>query len=259
MARRILSGVAALVATLAAVALAHQASLLLHEWTHGTVAWAFGWKNSPFAIHYGDWTLLDADEAVDYQAILAVGEGAIVAAIAIAPIALGGALYVLGTPLLALWAIQRRKAMWVFLFWFNLSNLGQVLDYIPARTFVASRNGLLRGDIGHFVQGLGVSPWVALVPGVLFLAAALFWQMREEMPRAYATLGLTRPRQTALLTFALLYLFGWYGMAGASYEFPSNALSRAGLAVGLVLFFICRPKRRWVVERVASFAAAERG
>jgi hypothetical protein len=258
-ASRILSAVAALAATIAAVFLAHQASLLLHEWTHGTVAWAFGWKSSPFDIHYGDWTLLDADEAVDYRAILAAGKGAVVAAIAIAPILLGGALYVLGAPLLALRAIQRRKAIWVFLFWFNLSNLGQVLDYIPARTFVVSRDGLLRGDVGHFVQGLGVSPWVALIPGVLFLAAALLWQMREETPRAYAVLGLGRPRQTALLALALLYLFGWYGMAGASYEFPSNVLSRAGLAVGIVLFFVCRPKRQWVADRVAALAAVGKG
>jgi hypothetical protein len=256
---RISYGVAALAATIVAVFLAHQASLLLHEWTHGTVAWAFGYKRSPFDIHYGGWTLLDADEAIDYRAILAAGKGTAVAAIAIAPILLGGALYVLGTPLLALRAIQRRKALWLFLFWFNLSNLGQVLDYIPMRAFVVSRDGLLRGDVGHFVQGLGVSPWVALVPGILFLAAALFWQMRWETPRAYAALGLERRGQTALLALTLLYLFGWYGMAGASYEFPSNVLSRAGLVVAVVLFLACRPRRRWVADRVASFAAAGKG
>jgi hypothetical protein len=187
-----------LAATAIAIVLAHQASLLLHEWTHGTIAWIFGYKPSPFAIHYGDWTLLDADEAIDYRAILAAGRGSLVAPIAIAPIVLGGALRVAGTPLLALTAVQRRKALWVF-HWFNLSNLGQVLDYIPQRTFVPARDGLLRGDVGHFVQGLGVSPWTVCVPGVLFVVAGVFWLLRNEVPRAYATLAVERSGRTALL------------------------------------------------------------
>jgi hypothetical protein len=250
-----LSAVAtALAATVIAIVLAHQASLLLHEWTHGTVAWIFGYKPSPFAIHYGDWTLLDADEAIDYRALLAAGRGPLVAAIAIAPIVLGGLLYVAGTPLLALRAIQRREALWLFLYWFNLSNLGQVLDYIPQRTFVAASGGLLRGDIGHFVQGLGVSPWTVCVPGALFVAAGVFWQLRNEVPRAYAVLALAQSGRTALLALTLVYLFCWYGMAGRSYGFPSNALSLASSALAIVLFFVCHPKRRWVGDRVTAFA-----
>jgi hypothetical protein len=253
--RRVGAVAKALAATLIAIILAHQASLLLHEWTHGTVAWIFGYKPSPFAIHYGDWTLLDADEAIDYRAILAAGRGPLVAAIAIAPIVLGAALFVVGTPLLALRAIQRRKALWVFLYWFNLSNLGQVLDYIPQRTFVPANDGLLRGDIGHFVQGLGVSPWTVCVPGVLFVAACVYWQLRNEVPRAYAALAVERSGRTTLLALTLAYLFGWYGMSGHGYGFPSNALSLASPALAVVLFFVCRPKRRWVGDRAAAFAA----
>lgn len=254
--RRLSAVAKALAATVIAIVLAHQASLLLHEWTHGTVAWIFGCKPSPFAIHYGDWTLLDADEAIDYRALLAAGRGPLVAAIAIAPIVLGGALYVAGTPLLALTAVRRRKALWAFLYWFNLSNLGQVLDYIPQRTFAPARDGLLRGDIGHFVQGLGVSPWTVCVPGVLFVAAGVFWLLRNEVPRAYATLAVERSGRTALLALTLAYLFGWYGMAGHGYGFPSNALSLASPALAVVLFLVCRPKRRWVGDRAAAFSAA---
>lgn len=70
--------------------IAHHATVYLHEWTHGTIAWLAGYKKSPFGIHYGvQWiTLLDIDEAVPYPAILADGKPSVMTAIAIRPILL---------------------------------------------------------------------------------------------------------------------------------------------------------------------------
>jgi hypothetical protein len=65
-----------------------------------------------------------------------------------------------------------------------------------------------------------------------------------------------RSGRTALLALTLAYLFCWYGMAGHGYGFPSNALSLASPALAVVLFFVCRPKRRWVGDRAAAFSAA---
>src|SRR5262245_48146925 len=51
---------------------AHHIAVYVHEWTHASVAWAAGYKNSPFAIHYGtEWvTLWDIHEDVPYENII---------------------------------------------------------------------------------------------------------------------------------------------------------------------------------------------
>jgi hypothetical protein len=69
-------------------------------------------------------------------------------------------------------------------------------------------------------------------------------------------LAVERSGRAALLALTLAYLFCWYGMAGRGYGFPSNALSLASPALAIVLFIVCRPKRRWVGDRAAAFAAA---
>jgi hypothetical protein len=44
--------------------------VLMHEWGHGTTAWLFGYKTSPFQVRYGGWLLLNCDEAVPYEQVL---------------------------------------------------------------------------------------------------------------------------------------------------------------------------------------------
>jgi len=226
--------------------LAHHLSMLLHEWTHGTFAWIFGYKTNPFAIYYGDWTLLDAWELVDYKAILAKGKGWIVAIIGISPIIVGATLYLIGIKVLSIPKIKNIKLLWYFLFWFTLSNLGQVLDYVPVRTFTNYSNGLLDGDIGHFLQGLHLSPWVIFFPGTIFVIIAIWEFFKVEVPQLYAVMEISSFHRKWYLLVVLLYLFAWYGASGFHSSAISKDFSRLSILMIPILFTICNPARNWV-------------
>ena len=70
------------------------ATVLLHEWVHGTVAWGLGFKTSPFAIEYGgtSWRnllyLANINESVNYIGIGQAGHPLLAALISIAPLLL---------------------------------------------------------------------------------------------------------------------------------------------------------------------------
>ncbi|WP_126720610.1 hypothetical protein [Lucifera butyrica] len=232
------------ITTIITIFLAHHLSMLLHEWTHSTIAWIYGYKASPFDIYYGDWTLLSAWELIDYKSILAEGKGKIVSIIAISPIILGGILYLLGVMLLSKRQIKNNKILWYFLFWFTLSNLGQVLDYIPIRTFTAYHDGLLRGDIGHFIQGLNLSPWIVFIPGTLFVVMGVWEVLKFEVSRAYVVMGVSDLRTRKRLLFLVLaYLFFWYGSSGFHVSFISDVFSCISILAVPVLFYYYNPAR----------------
>ncbi len=69
----------------AAFVTSYYISILLHEWGHGTVAWLYGLKSSPFDVTYGSWALLpNIDEHVNYASLLAASRGVAAALIGIA-------------------------------------------------------------------------------------------------------------------------------------------------------------------------------
>lgn len=244
--------------TIVIVFLAHHLSLLLHEWTHGTVAWIYGYKASPFNIYYGDWTLLSSWELIDYKAILAEGNGEIVSLIAISPIILGGILYLFGIMLLSKRQIMKNRILWYFLFWFTLSNFGQVLDYIPVRTFTPLyHDGLLRGDIGHFIQGMNLSPWVVFIPGMIFVIIGVWEILKIEVPRAYAVMEVSDLRSRERLLFLVLgYLFFWYGSSGLHVSLVSTVFSCISILMVPVLFYYSNPNRDWVKTKIEFFQQA---
>lgn len=218
--------------------LAHHSSMLLHEWTHGMFAWIFGYKKNPFDIYYGDWTLLNAWESIDYKAILGEGRGWIISIIAISPIILGGILYLAGILLLSVRKIQSKKILWYFLFWFTLSNLGQVFDYIPGRTFTQYQDGLLRGDIGHFIQGINLSPWIVFLPGISFVVIGIIIFLIIEVPQLCVIMKISSSRRKKYLMVVLIYFFSWYGMAGFQYSFLSNIFCCLSILMVPIIFVI---------------------
>ncbi len=216
----------------------HDLSTFLHEWTHGTVAWLSGYKASPFDIHYPqDWIfLLDVDEAVNYQKIMSDGRPAIVAWIAITPILLGAALFLIGLSMLNYAHVQKRKWLFSFWFWFTLMNLGQVLDYIPVRTFSPG------GDIANFVWGSGLSPWMVVVLGVAFVVWGVLRFFNFEVKKAYRILDIQKKAgRYAFLLAALIVLFGYFGGVGFTQpDMVAHILSLISWAlIPLLFFFYC--------------------
>jgi hypothetical protein len=96
---------------------AYYLAILLHEWGHGTVAWLYGLKQTPFDIHYGGWLLLHVDEAVNYSKLLANHHSIAAALIGAGGFTVSFILALSSFFLLNLNAIQRRKIAYIFIYW----------------------------------------------------------------------------------------------------------------------------------------------
>jgi hypothetical protein len=216
--------------------------VLLHEWSHSTLAWIFNAKDNPFDIHYGGWLLFDVDEAVNYLALYNEGKTWIVAAIAFLPVVVNATIYALCLWFLSFPAIQSNRIIYTFLFWFTLVNLGEVYSYIPIRTFAS------HGDVGNFIKVLNISPWIVFIPGVLFVGIATWHLLRYSLPQTYYFLDIKPGWQRIFYLFlALLTYFYWYGHSGAySYGIVSQIFSWASVAFIPFIFIACYPSRKRV-------------
>jgi hypothetical protein len=217
---------------------ARHVMVLCHEWTHGTAAWLSGYKDSPFDIYYGDWTLLHVDEDVDYARIMGDGKGWLVSLIASSALITNTLLFLLSTFLLS-----RKYSRWswpvnLFVFWFGVVNIAELFSYVPLRVF-------LSGDIHNFVTGLDISPWFVLVPGTTLVGFGLsrvFGRDLTTVIRATGLSGLTGQR--LLLGFLMFTIFWFYG-GGLDAFFPwENSLGfqlwvSFSAALGVAMFFVC--------------------
>ncbi len=186
----------------------HHATLLLHEWMHGTIAWLTGYKSSPFDIHYGtQWlTLLDIEEAVPYAQILADRKPNVMAAIAIAPMLMQVVLFFVGLKFLR--SVSNR---WAFacLYWFTFFELAEIYSYIPTRTFSSA------SDMFNFLYPTGLSPWLLFFPGTAIVLYGLYRMLIQEAPYAFRVLTITtKLGRGSFLFFSVLIFFGYYGGAG---------------------------------------------
>jgi hypothetical protein len=211
--------------------------VLLHEWTHSSIAWILGHKERPFAIHYGTWTLLEVDEAVDYAVLYTAGEGGTAALIAVSALLVNLALFLFCLRLLSMVKIQQQRWLYQLIFWFAVMNIGELFSYIPVRTFVGNR-----GDVGHLIHGVGISPWSVFLPGSLVIGGGLWYLLKGELENFYQIMSLSvgMPRRI-YLGLTLFVIFFWYG-ASAFHDYgPTSVRSLASLGaalVGIILFFI---------------------
>ena len=243
--------------------LVYYAIVLLHEWGHGTTSWLFGYKPNPFAIRYGGCFLLHTDEAVPYDDILAAGHGLQAALIGISGFTVTTLLF-----LFSLFSLNRRYGIrnpWVLsvFFWSCVLNMMAIFGYIPLDTFSTE------GDIGRFVHGLAISPWLVFIPGSILVSICLYRLLRYVMIRVYvfAPIRTTAGRRVLLggslsIIFLLLYTHGYNPFTDAGTNTFSKIL--AGLSILLVplLYIVCNPSRKWVrraVERMDVMPFSSRG
>jgi hypothetical protein len=184
------------VAGLVLVVLAHHAAVIPHEYAHSFMAWALGYKSDPLVIHWGGrgvvnlLLLININQHVDYAAMFARGDGLAAALVGFAgPGLANGALYLLSLWLLLQPAVLGNALLFAFVFWFNFMNVGNFFDYVPIRTFAS------HGDIADIVQGLGTSPWVALV--VLGTPTAIAMWFRSPSRSCSAISASSASRATA--------------------------------------------------------------
>ena len=248
-----IKGLKSFVSTMLLVYFTKLASMFLHEWTHSTIAWLYGLKQNPFAIHYGTPPLFADVYAVDdghfYQNLFGDHQGLTAAMIAVGGPSMNATLALGGFFLLLRPEIRDKKWLFAALYWFTLNNLGQVYSYIPIRLFSPS------GDIGFFLRGVGLSLWALGIPVTLLLAVGFMVLIKTVLPRLFQVWPIrTSLGRHALFALSLALFFLWYGLPALffygphdlrSISYPLSAMAGVAIFWGL---------RRAVVLRPASSA-----
>ncbi|HWQ20501.1 MAG TPA: hypothetical protein VN455_12030 [Methanotrichaceae archaeon] len=205
-------------------------SLLLHEWSHSTVAYLLGVTNkSPLDIYYGtDWTfrgMTAINDTAVYSSLMASGSGVDAGMIFIAGPLMNVFLSVIALALL-FWPRARQSSIaFFFIFWAALHNVSQVWSYIPIRSVLYDG-----GDVYYFETALGISPWLVTAVGTAMLTAAFAILFISVFPSLCIKLRLAHPEKAAIFALAWFTAFVWNGL------FPL-ILSGAGFGgrVGIVI------------------------
>lgn len=233
----------------------HAVVFFAHEYAHSFTAWALRWKIDPFTLHVPAmsakvWLLqLGIDQGVNGAAIFAAGRAGQAALISAAGV-LGNLLLTLPLGLMGYRAARRagRAALAMLSYWVVVASVGNLLDYVPIRTFTDGTD--LTMDTYAVELGLHWSPWMLLaVTGFPFLAVLVWFFARME-PAALAWMFPQAPAQrvlSAVLTAFLMFCF--YGAAGWSDAGPiSHRLSVLSVCVA---FPLMAALSAWLVKRQA--------
>jgi hypothetical protein len=221
--------------TLATIIISHQIMGLLHEWTHGLIAWIFGYKNSPFDICYGNWTLLNMDEDVNYSLLYSANEGLKVSIIAISALITNVILSILSLIIISKKTIQQKRWTFSLFYWFAVMNIAEIYSYIPLRTFSPT------GDVGHFLRGLGISPLIFVFPATLLVIYGIWFILSRSTWLYFNVFNLRRKGQRIHLTILIFIIFFWFGGKAFHFYGMKNILSIWSLiscVAGLIIFII---------------------
>lgn len=232
----------AIVISIISIIASYYISILLHEYSHATCAWLFGYKDSPFDILYGNWILMPVSEHVDYQAIFASGHGIKGAIIGVAGISMTILLFLISYCCLTRRKIINKPCLFLFFYWLGAINLCEIFTYIIARTFSD-------GDVSEFAQGLAISPvWILFIGG-LFACLAVYCFFRYALVKLYLILGEERyflKRLFLYLSFWPILLLPLYWSAPTQYKPLAYAANVFTALLIIIVFIVCDPRRSWV-------------
>jgi hypothetical protein len=205
------------ITTACSILLAHCAAVLPHEFAHSFIAFALGFKSQPFAIRFGNSSLVNIlllsniDEHVDYRNIFAQGAGPAAAVIGLAGPLANGALYLVSLVLMRLPSARNSTLLFMLAYWFSFMNAANLYDYIPIRTFTS------HADIGHITEGLGIPQGLALVVLGAPTAAALWYLFTRTLPLALARIAPSSTRrQAVIVTLSVVICSAYSGSLGGA-------------------------------------------
>jgi len=226
--------------------------VVVHEFIHSTVAWALGHMPSPLDIVWGNpVTLKGWDEGVHYSQLYESGHFHAAAIIGVSPLIFHAAIVILGLVFLRRKGMQSRKWLFHIFYWFVIANFMELIAYITMGSFWSG------GDVYHLCHGLGISPWIAFIVGLLVVAAGLYFLCRDIIPRMYAIFAQdNRLNQWAILLLTVIILFIWGSglrVALSVYPHPQWLFAFVDFAAFIVILVICNPTRAWVIRRIETF------
>lgn len=249
MAIKFSSRLSRLLVTIFSIIASYYLAIILHEWGHGTVAWIYGYKEAFFDVDYGGWLLLGVDENVPYDQILASHHGTAAALIGIAGLVVSIVLL-----LLSFWAlskIKHRPLAYLFCYWFAVWNMVPIVQYLSVQTFS------VQGDVGRFIHGLNISPWLVFIPGLGFVYFALNQFLKVFVPKAYAKIPIKSLWVQRLflalslaIMFLLIYSHGYNPLSDPGMPLLGKTLAVFSMALVPILFFLSDPSRKWVKKQI---------
>ena len=215
--------------------------VVMHEFTHSTVAWLFGCMKNPGDIVWGNpITMTGWDEGVSYSKLFSGRHTVVESIIGSSPLFVHISIITLGIVLmLSKWL---RKKKWVFhiIYWFVVANYMELIAYIPMRTFAS------HGDVGHFNHGLNLSPWFVFIIGTFGVVAGLFVLFKKVLPEMFELFAKdNRLTQWIILVLTAFILFIWgSGLRVVLYVYPDPQwmLGLLGFAAFILVTVTCRPK-----------------
>ena len=216
--------------------------VVMHEFTHSSVAWLLGYMDTPWGIRWGNpLTLRGWDEGVDYAALFASGHGDAAAIIGVSPLVLHAAIVTLGLRWMRR-GIPRGKWGFHWIFWFVVANFMELISYIVMGSFLPF------GDMGNFNRGTGLSPWVLFLAGsavILQGLRILFGEVVPQLDRRFAEGDRLMEWSILLWTGAMLFLWGsGLRLAVLLYPDPQWLFGLLGVGAFGVALVRCRPSPR---------------
>jgi hypothetical protein len=191
--------------------------ILMHEYTHSSVAWLLGDIRSPLDIVWGSPLLMTGwDEGVGYKALFAAGKLHDAAIIGVSPLIMHSVMVGLCLALMLGKSLASRRWLFHLVFWFYVANLMELIAYILMRGFSS------HGDTGNFNRGMELSPWWLFIIGSLALAVVLYIFYKRALPRMYALFAPENPvlQWTILIAAGFIMFFWGSGIRVMLYLYP---------------------------------------
>ena len=134
---------------------------------------------------------------------------------------------------------------------------------VPIFQYLTVQPFSLQGDTGRFVHGLQISPWWVFVPGSLFVFFALYYFLKDLVPKAYVILDIRTlwVRRVFLfvslaIIFLFIYLHGYNPITDRGMPFIGKLLAVFSMLLVPLLFFICNPSKNWVKKEIERYKSA---
>ncbi len=222
-------------------------TVLLHEWTHGGVAWVFGFKASPFAIDYGGtgWRNLiyfaNINEAVQYVDIGKAGHPFIAALISIIPpLLINGGFTLTLAIVLSYHHFKRPLLMWIT-FWLFIWNLGECFSYFVQRCFSG------HGDISGFLYFTHTSPWIIFVPAIYLVFFFIHLCFTHLLPKLLIRMNIQKPIiKMTMFVLILIILFGFYTIRGLNTDNNQVTIVLSSLSLIIMPIFYLMYSKHYV-------------
>jgi len=229
---------------------AHAIAFFVHEYAHSFSAWAFGFKQNPLILNFGDTSLgnilffVQMDENVNFK-LFYIAHPWEASFIAFAGVISNAILFFISINAL-LSKKSHGQVYYYFFIWLATMNLGNFNDYIPSRTFTT------HGDIGEILTFLNISPWWIMILFGYPICYCFWFFYSKMMPVVYKELSLNDVQKIVLLIILTLTLFALFGGGPgySGYGVESHLFSLLSIYSVPIVIVACWPTRKWVRDSI---------